>query len=866
MKTEDWQKVNEIVLDALELDVEERQEFIKKCCAGAPEIRDRVESLLAAEAEAEKFFSAAAVTNYASFFDEGDDQEALAGQEIGNYRIIRELASGGMGAVYLAERADGKFEQKVALKLLRREMNTASLRRRFEQERAILASLEHPNIARLLDAGTTDDKIPFLAMEYVEGLSIDDYCHQNSLDLNARLDLFRKVCSAVGFAHRNLVIHRDLKPSNILVTDEGIPKLLDFGISKILSAGLENAAATVTKLGMMTPSYASPEQLKMESVTTASDIYSLGVILYELLSGHRPFETREDDLKEIYKAVIETEPPPPSALVETVPRELKRKLHMKPEWLEAETSERETKSNRTSQTLPNINGLSAGSLRGDLDNIVLKALRKEPERRYSSAENLAEDIHRHQRGLPVTARPNTFSYRAEKFFKRNKASAIVGVLLIAAVVAGIIATLWQAQVAKTERDRARIETEKVKKINAYTQNILNFSNPHWLSSNPKRNRDAKISDALDEALKNIDTDLASEPEIQAEILFTLSQTYVSQGQYDKANTLLRQSIEKFNQVSGIPNLKSMQASVILGDTLYLTGKMDEAEKFYTESINYFRPKIVADKSQAKWLVIALNDLGNVYAGRGKYPESKALIAESVELARSLTDRDRYVLPIVLGNFGTLHLQIGEHETALEYYNQTLRELRAMGNEQRLEGGTLYTNLGRIHFLLEDYKTAEDYFQKAYEILLSAVGEENVYTLQNRLHCAINYYKQEKYDEARSTIDKTLQIQNKIYPNGHFTIAFSQRILGAIYTKTGELGKGETEIRQALDLLSKTYKEPNPEISLIKTTLGENLMAQKRNVEANEVLTSALDGYIKTKGENHPSTKQCRELLSKIPQN
>ena len=255
------------------------------------------------------------------FFGDDETENVSVGQTFGVYKVIRELGYGGMGTVYLAERADGKFEQKVALKVLKREMNTAALRRRFQQEREILASLEHPNIARLLDAGTTGDKIPFLAMEYVEGLPVDDYCNKNNLDLNERLDLFCKVCAAVNFAHRNLIVHRDLKPSNILVTEDGIPKLLDFGISKILSPDYEQInSATVTKMGAMTPSYASPEQLANKSVTTATDIYSLGVILYELLSGHRPFESKEKDFKEIYKAVLEIEPPPPSALIHTNPK------------------------------------------------------------------------------------------------------------------------------------------------------------------------------------------------------------------------------------------------------------------------------------------------------------------------------------------------------------------------------------------------------------------------------------------------------------------------------------------------------------------------------------------------------------------
>ena len=293
MQTENWKIVKDLLAEILPLEYSERNSFLDNSGIN-DEIRAEVESLLLFEEESEDLMKLSAVEFSKDFFDTEEAAEnVLIGQKFGVYKIVRELGCGGMGAVYLAERADGKFEQKVALKLLKREMNTAELRRRFAQEREILASLEHPNIARLLDAGTTDDKIPYLTMEYIEGLPIDEFCSKRQLDLNQRLNLFRKVCAAVDFAHRNLIVHRDLKPSNILVTDDGTPKLLDFGISKILSAEFENVnSATITKLGAMTPSYASPEQLRSESVTTATDIYSLGVILYELLSGHRPFECK----------------------------------------------------------------------------------------------------------------------------------------------------------------------------------------------------------------------------------------------------------------------------------------------------------------------------------------------------------------------------------------------------------------------------------------------------------------------------------------------------------------------------------------------------------------------------------------------
>ncbi len=476
MRSEDWKKVKDVLADVLELQAHERQAYFEGQKL-TPELRAEVESLLAFEESAEDVMRLSAVEFAKDFLDDGPENKLL-GKQIGNYRIIREIGYGGMGVVYLAERADGEFDQRVALKLLKRELNTSALRRRFEHERKILASLEHPNIARLLDAGTTDDQVPFIAMEYVDGSPIDLYCDKHGLGLGKRLDLFRSVCTAVNFAHRNLVVHRDLKPSNILVTDDGIPKLLDFGIAKVLSDEFSaSGAATVTNLGVMTPSYASPEQLRNESVTTATDIYSLGVILYELLSGKRPFETQETDLKEIYRAVLETEPRPPSDLVETIAKGFRSGTTAKTAVLseeplggreKTEAVNHDTDARMIKATVPGPVKISATLLRGDLDNIVLKALRKEPERRYTSAENLADDIHRHQRGLPVSARPNTYSYRIEKFFSRNKAGVVGAGLVILAIIIGVIATFWQARVAQAERAKAEKRFSDVRKLaNSY---------------------------------------------------------------------------------------------------------------------------------------------------------------------------------------------------------------------------------------------------------------------------------------------------------------------------------------------------------------------------------------------------------------
>ncbi|HEX8686679.1 MAG TPA: serine/threonine-protein kinase, partial [Pyrinomonadaceae bacterium] len=315
MRSEDWRKVEELLDAALELAPGERRPFLEVAAAGAPDLRREVESLLACEGAAEEgFLEAPALALSADFFDEGPAGDARAGQSIGRYRVVREIGRGGMGAVFLAERSDGEFEQRVALKVVRRGFADTDLARRFRQERRILASLNHPNIARLLDGGVSGEGEPFLVMEYVEGLPVNAYAEAHGLTTAARLELFRQICAAVQYAHQNLVIHRDLKPSNILVTAEGVPKLLDFGIAKLLDAGGEGAH-TVTELGVMTPEYASPEQVRGESVTTASDVYSLGVVLYELLAGHRPYRIKSRKPEEIARAICEQEPERPSAAI-----------------------------------------------------------------------------------------------------------------------------------------------------------------------------------------------------------------------------------------------------------------------------------------------------------------------------------------------------------------------------------------------------------------------------------------------------------------------------------------------------------------------------------------------------------------------
>ena len=449
MNAERWKKVKNILEEVIEVAPTARDTFLKKACADDMDLRREVENLLAFESAGADFLERDAV---AAVFENDAFAKNQIGKQIGNYRITGELGSGGMGAVFLAERADGEFRQKTALKLIKRGMDSDAVVRRFFNERQILASLEHPNIARLVDGGTTPDGLPFFVMEYVEGASIIDYAETGELDLDQRLTLFREVCAAVEYAHRNLVIHRDLKPSNILITTDGKVKLLDFGIAKLLRAD-DADGQTGTQMQVFTPEYASPEQVRGEKLTTATDVYSLGVILYELLTGARPYKTDSRNIGEIIKAVCETEPTRPSSVVSGQWSVVGKKTHYKGQRT----------NNNGLKTNPKSKIQNPKSLRGDLDNIVLKALRKEPERRYSSVEQFSEDIRRHQSGLPVTASRDTLNYRVVKFVARNRAAVASLSLLVLALIGGVIGTTWQAIRAdrlRTEADRERARAER----------------------------------------------------------------------------------------------------------------------------------------------------------------------------------------------------------------------------------------------------------------------------------------------------------------------------------------------------------------------------------------------------------------------
>ena len=441
MTPEHWQRINDLFHATLDHDPAHRSGFLAEVCGGDEPLRAKVEALLNSHQLEEGFLEGSVFSDATQLLVE-DEATTLIGQRIGLYKITGEIGRGGMGAVYLAERDDAQYEKHVAIKLVKRGMDTSLVLSRFRNERQILASFDHPNIARLLDGGSTADGLPYFVMEYVIGEPIDEYCDRHRLAIRERLELFRAVCAAVTYAHQHLVIHRDIKPSNILVTEDGVPKLLDFGIAKILNPETDQAMApTAVGMRLMTPEYASPEQVRGGPVTTVSDVYSLGVLLYELLSGHAPYRFKSLLPQDIAQIIEEKEPEKPSVIVNR--------------------SEEVTTGGRRTITPLSVSATREGRpeklrrrLTGDLDNIVLMAMRKNPLRRYFSVGQFAEDIRRHLDGLPVIARQDTLSYRSGKFIRRHKVGVTAAAVVVLTLVAGIVATTWEAHVARAERARA----------------------------------------------------------------------------------------------------------------------------------------------------------------------------------------------------------------------------------------------------------------------------------------------------------------------------------------------------------------------------------------------------------------------------
>ena len=519
-----------------------------------------------------------------------------------------------MGTVYLAARADEHFHKRVALKIIRSGAHSADVVRHFKRERQILAGLDHPNIAKLLDGGTTDDGLPYLVMEYIEGEPLLDYCDSRSLPISDRLKLFQSICAAVQYAHRNLVVHRDIKPANILVAEDGSPRLLDFGIAKLLNPEVSGESPTATAIAM-TPAYASPEQARGERVTTATDVYSLGVVLYEVLTGHHPYRFASRQPLDVLRAVVEQEPENPSTAVvrtdESTVLEGAQPIRLTPDSVARTREGSPEKLKRR--------------LRGDLDNILMLALRKEPYRRYASVEAFSDDVRRYLEGLPVGARKPTVGYRAGKFLRRH-AVGVAAALGVAVLLLGfaLAVTVQSARVARErdlaekERATAQRERETAQRVSAFLVDLFKVSDPSEARGNTVTAREV-----LDKGAAKIAAELKDQPEVQAALMDTMGAVYRNLGLYDKAIPLLQQALETRKALLGNEHLEVAKSLTSLGTVALEKGDYAAAEDLYREALGMRRRLLGNDHLD---VAAGANNLANALRSKGDVAGAEASIA------------------------------------------------------------------------------------------------------------------------------------------------------------------------------------------------------------------------------------------------
>ena len=696
MDQKNWQTVKEHFLAALELDITERSGFLNVVCVNDPEMLAEVESLLAAHNDIGDFIENAAFRAEGVFSNGTDHTD----RHFGHYKIIREIGSGGMGAVYLAERDDGEFSQRVAVKIIRQAIAETELVNRFKRERQILATLNHQNIAKLLDGGVSDDGLPFLAMEFVEGSAITKYAAEKGLSLNDRLRLFIKVCGALSYAHRNLIVHRDLKPSNILVTDEGEPKLLDFGLAKLLDADIAgDTEQTQTAFRALTPAYASPEQLSNGVITTASDVYSLGVVLYELLTGSRPFKFDGKSLDDIIRTVSNVEP-----------------------------------------RLPSANSRSTGSktnLKGDLDNIALMALRKEPESRYRSVEAFSDDIQRYLDGLPVSARRPTVRYRFSKFITRHKASVAAVCLILLALFGGITVSFWQAK-------ETRRQKEKAEAINSFLEQTLKYANP-ILSNLRKNGEETTVNEVLDEAARRLDSgEFDSNPEVKAELERTVGSTYFSQGKYNQGRKHFGSYFSLLRQLYGESHPKMVEGSVIWAGLLFAKGQLGEAETVFRQNLPRLREEYMNGEASAETLADALNNFAYLRRTQGDSREAESLFRATLGLIPLLTGESFNSVATTRSTLASTIADQGRFDEALQTAADAVDEFQTRGETDSPNAGFALTVYGGFLSDKGDYAAADANLKAAESIFRKFLTPRTLWLGDNIRNQALSSYRQARY--------------------------------------------------------------------------------------------------------------------------
>jgi tetratricopeptide (TPR) repeat protein len=811
-----WRQVFEVLDEALELEPNERAAHVERVLSADQKLGAAAAAVLL-DAEAATFLESPAAEFAAPFLGTFplDADRAAEGAQIGSYRILREIGRGGMGTVYLAERADDQYQRLVAVKLLPAwSARNERLVRRFVDERQILAALDHPDIARLFDGGVTTDGLPWFAMEYVDGVPIDQYCKARDLTIESRLELFCRVCSAVQYAHRNLVVHRDLKPANILVTPDGGVKLLDFGIAKLLGGDASDAPSlTATGDRVMTPLYASPEQIRGDPISTASDVYALGVLLNELLTGRYPYRLTTREPHEVARAILEQEPERPS-------------LNAQPKL--------------------------ARQLRGDLDTIVLKAMEKDPAVRYGTAEQLEADVRRHLAGLPLAARPENRLSRARKFVRRHRFGVATGAgVALLLVVFGVVSTV-QAIRIRGQAARITVERDRAEKVSGFLAGLFRTSDPYAGAGGGLTAREI-----LDSGAVRIDRELAGQPDARAQMLFEMGRAYFGLGVRDRARRFVETSLAIRRRASPDAKIEIARTLDFLGVVLRDQGEIDAAEQAYRDAL---RLRVELSGPRHSEVARTLNGLASVLRAEGRFRSADSVSRQAVAIDEASATKNRIDLAESVDGLAQAVEERGDFSAASGLYRRVLAlRQEALGATNPEVGRSLVRLAGAVGGAGQK-APADLLFRQGLAIERHALGNDHPDVAADETEHARLLHSRGSDSEAESLYRHALTIARRKLGPVHPLTATMLTDLGELELDRGNPDRAEPLLREALAMRRSALPPQHPHIAQTEQLVGAAILANRRSLEAERFLLPSHDRLRAAYGDDDPRTRTARRRL------